>query len=435
MVLAMLFSHSSLLAFAQEIEAENGTIPVRIRIEVPHDFTSSVSLLYEGKDTEGFSVTLSDAEEYTTVINLMPGIYTYKESNVAAGYSASLPKSFYLNGSDNNTFLLPVVINSSDAENTEDYVNVLATVEFVDDIECHENILLHYSGTAGNAIVFELSEANNYTTDISIPQDLYTLKEVEISGEPDKFYCDTLYSINTEGLNRENHYALKAKVMKYTEDLRQEKERKQEEKTIEYGDLILTAQVPEHTGFSGSIFVSYRGENSTKKFETELCKENNYFSNVELPVDKYIFVYSVSYDSNEYTFSAQPGFTIKKNDLIPITVYMLKDGVVVEQDQPESVSDNGDEQAETDEDAEKNPASVIFMLLLILSVIVFLNRQRIGGYMEKVKEKPITATEKDIKSAESDENGDKLNEDAVEEDETKQDYDEKDRQESKEDIK
>lgn len=305
---------------------ETATVDIRVKAEVPESFTGTVSIQFTGKKTEGFTVVLEKEKEYTAIISIPRDLYTYKQHTVVDGYDIRVSKNFVLNEAIlNDTYLLPVIVSpvSQDSTSRSDEMSYVTAKLYASPQECDfvGEVELSYSGTNGNSFTVTLNQENEYTTEIPLLMDLYTLNDIKIS---EGYEVKTLYSFNTLDSNNNQKYQMAVKVYAAGEspDLK-------EEKTFVMKQATFQVLLPEDCPFTGDVTVSYTG-NVTYPFELVLKSSEGYMKTVDLPLDTYVLNYAVSYDDIQYTFDAKAQFVLGEADeFVTIPLYIMKEGVVL----------------------------------------------------------------------------------------------------------
>lgn len=348
-------------------EAENAyksaTVDVRIKAEVPEEFSGTITVEYTGKENEGFTTVLNEEDEYTTVIALPRDLYTYKQHSIANGYDIKINKNFLLNDETinlNNTYLLPIIV-AKEGEINDNETYVTAKI-YASPQECDftGEIELTYSGTNGNSFIVILNQDNNYTEELSILSDLYTVKDIKIT---EGYEINTLYSFNILDTKAEQKYQMAVKV--YNENEAPTKE----EKNFTMKEVIFQGIIPDHINFDGDIVVSYTGD-TTYPFETTLYKNDNYTKIIEIPIDTYELNYATSYDDLKYTFSSKQTFTLgAESETQNIKVNILEDGKIIEEINKEIVST---EEVEVEPNKKGNPINLIIFAVIVVGFICYI---------------------------------------------------------------
>lgn len=344
---------------------ETATVDVRVKAEVPEDFTGTLSIQFTGKKSKGFTAVLEKESEYTAVIAIPRDLYTYKQHTVTDGYDVKVAKNFVLDEAIlNDTYLLPVIVSTT-SPNTgsgNEEMNYVTAKIYASPQECDFGgiVELSYSGTNGNTFQVTLNQQNVYTVELPILMDLYTLNDLKIS---DSYEAQTLYSFNTVDSNDSHKYQVAVKVHE-----KGTAPTKQEEKTFIMKPVVFQALIPENCPFTGDVTVSYIG-NVTYPVELVLKSSEGYTKTIDLPLDTYVLSYAVSHDDVQYTFDARTRFTVGITDeSVTIPISIMKDGIVLS-NQAEEAAEEIPQQTEVPDNT-KEPA--VFALLGITLIIILI---------------------------------------------------------------
>lgn len=371
---------------------ETATVDVRIKAEVPENFAGTVSIQFTGKKTKGFTAVLEKESEYTAVVAIARDLYTYKQHTVTDGYDIRVTKNFILDEAIlNDTYLLPVIVSptSQNAEAENEDMNYVTAKIYASPQECDfgGSVELSYSGTNGNGFQVTLDQQNEYTSELPVLMDLYTLNDFKIS---EGYEVQTLYSFSTVDSNNSQKYQVAVKVYKEGEA-----PAKQEEKNFTMKPVIFQAFIPEDCSFNGDVTIAYTG-NMTYPVELVLKSNEGYTKTIDLPLDTYVLNYAVSYDDVQYTFDARTQFTLGMTDeYLTIPISIMKDGIVLS-NQAEEPVEVIQQHTEVPENTREPNIIILLGITLIIILITCIGIKYLLGSKMNHREKEIIVQEQEL---------------------------------------
>lgn len=393
----------------------NDSVPVMVKATVPDGFESNVTVQYVGKNTDGFTVTLTKDDQYESLITIQRDKYVYKQSSIADGYGIKVVDTFSVqNAADGQTYYLPINVSVGEVVNDQ-IATLLFTANFdaikEDEYEEEEsesedagedkeneddknnipyegNITLSYSGTEGNSLSITLNKENGYTSEVQVKKDIYTLQGSYVENG---YECDSLYSFSLVNALADTVYEMIVEVLpEGTMALRQEEELEiwEEENTITVQDvpeqkklIMFELDIPSYMRdtFDTDVYISYKTE-SGEECDIVLSRENNFQSMKQIPYGIYQCVYAISYDSQEYQFSSQDTLAIvdETPDGTFVNVKIMKDGEILT-----------DEEAVASEEKGTSYVLLLIIAVIAIGVIVYI-------LYKKKKDMPINEDDTDI---------------------------------------
>lgn len=349
-------------------ETQTTSVPIVVQASVPEGFDGNLTVQYVGKNTEGFTLTLTSESNYQATIKLPRDVYVYKQSSLADGYIVKVPDSFTTKpASEGISYYLPLSVTAGQVQSAETTVllfkanfDKLPGKEMVDITSLTEDgeqqaetvqqdttritysgdITLTYSGTEGNSISVTLNKENNYTAEITVKKDIYTLSKSSID---EGFECTPLYSFSVlnafpDTTNEMIVDVLVAGTNVSTDNAAEEVVYQQpvivqpEEPVKQTKAILFSLDVPEalKETFASAIYVAYRN-NEGVECSVELSPENNFQKMTSMEYGAYTRSYAICYDTQEYMYDSQETFIVSENtpDGTMLNLKMVKDGQVL----------------------------------------------------------------------------------------------------------
>lgn len=324
---------------------------LKIKAEVSEEFSDIIDISYQGENSNEFSVSLSQANEYETIIPIIQDAYTLKSLNATSGIDMEIAKSFSLVNADiNKIYLLPISVYQStvQTESEINYIRVKVSAESnITELGYTGSIIVNYTGTNGNVFSVLLDSESNYTKEIEIKKDIYTVDSV-IAEEG--FQADAMYSFDLTKASKEITYLLEINIQEKTSEETTPAEK--EEVTISEGfsvnvpqdnlqeETILTSNQSNMLtkngvihlqdgpdGYTGGIIVSYKGINGNE-FAVNLSAANSYTAVIAggIPYDIYTLEYIMPTETIDYEFSGENLITVNEDSAssIVLPIYAKK---------------------------------------------------------------------------------------------------------------
>ena len=316
---------------------------LKVKAEVAEDFTAPINISYYGANGHEFSVSLQTENGYVTTIPVAQDAYTLKGLSSPAGIDMEIAKSFSLiNAEAGKLYYLPVSVYQStiqqEAEQT--YINVkISAKEAVAAIGYVGAISVNYTGTNGNYFYATLTADNDYTMELQILKDIYSLNAITVESG---YEADAMYSFDLSAATKENTYLLDVRMSVVTEPVTTVTEevlitegfqaaptapvvtapttgtaQTQVQTGTKNGLVYLSA--PE--GYNGNLIIGYTGLNGNN-FVVSLNKSNSYTAIVSggIKYDTYTLSQIQESENSGYAFSAPNVITVKAEDEDPYII-------------------------------------------------------------------------------------------------------------------
>lgn len=306
---------------------------LKVKAEVGENFTAPIEISYYGASGKEFTVNLTVDNGYVTTIPVEQDAYTLKGLNSPAGIDMAIAKSFSLvNADPQKIYSLPVSVyqSTTQSEAAQTYVKVKVTAkESAVAVGYPGTVAVNYTGTNGNYFYASLSAENDFTQEIEILKDIYSVNAITVE---DGFEANAIYSFDLSSASKEVLHTLNVMLEVETQPITSSSEEVVISDGFQAGGVWtepatpVTQQQAVQTGktkngvihlldapadLQGEILVTYTGISSAP-ISVILNEANKYTAVISqaIPYDTYTLTDIRSTSQSKYTFEAPSIFTV-----------------------------------------------------------------------------------------------------------------------------